>query len=306
MSRSWLFLTAPTALVALALLSWTVASLLRTVRGSVVATVPILAEQRVVLDRPGEIVLNVEGPFLGRGAAGLRFGIARADTAGEFPIPIQPVLFRTEVSSASRARLELYRFTVPLAGTYVVRISGVDPRADYSADAVVFTRPFGAAIIFHVLSLIVLGGVLIGSLVISGLALTGRHVVSSSLESAIAHSAAVVRARTIVRGGSPRYEVLETVSGSVPGQIAGAGQPDGLIVDTRAAMADGYRPVADAEVVLLLPFPAPLPGAERSSVVLVAPIAILPIVDGRAIYAPREATTRRELTLTELRHLAQP
>ncbi|HTE43738.1 MAG TPA: hypothetical protein VK636_00730, partial [Gemmatimonadaceae bacterium] len=302
-----LFLTAPAALVAIALLSRTVASLLRTVRGSVVTSVPIRTEQRVTFEHDGDMVLNLDGRVLSRGAAGLRFALARVDSAGEVAVALRNVLFRTHVSSASRSRLELYSFTVPSAGAYLLRISGVDPATDYSADTVVFTRPFHGALVFHILSLIVLGIMLVGSLIVSGFALTSQRLApaatrsdgirrASTLESAIARSATIVRARTVTHGGPPRYQVLETLSGVVPHQIAGADQPEGLIVDIRAATAGGYHPVAGDEVILLLP--APGKGAERPSVEMVEPIAIFPLAGGRVVDA-----AGRDITLDELRRM---
>jgi hypothetical protein len=315
-SRSWVSLTAPVALAALALLSLTVASLLRTVRGSVVALAPIRAQQGLTFNTAGDLVLNVEGRMLASSARDLRFTLTRPNGGPGSVIPLRPVVFRTEVSSSSRARLELYRFTLPAAGPYALRISGIDPTRDYSSDTIVFTRPVRAAIVVHVLSLIVFGAVFIGLLVVSGLSLARRPVMPAptpspqpisrptTLEDAIARSVAIVRARTVMRGGTPRYQVLETWAGAVPSQLAGAGQSEGLIVDPGIAMARGYRPVEGQYVILLLAQPS-AHVAERPSVVLAEPIEILPIVDGRVVYAPRSLGTRRELTIADLRRLTR-
>lgn len=316
MNRSWVSLTAPVALVALALLSLTVASLLRTVRGSVVASAPIRAEQGLTFNAAGDFVLNFEGPTLASSARSLRFTLTRAQGGPGSLIPLRPVVFRTEVSSSARTRFELYRFTLPSAGSYVLRISGIDPARDFSGNAIVFTRPVRGAIVLHVLWLIVFGAVFIGLLVVSGLSLAGRSLTPAatppsqpiarptSLEDAIARSVAIVRARTVVRDGTLRYQVLETWAGAVPGQLAGANQPEGLIVDPGIAMALGYRAVEGQYVILLLAPPV-THGAERPSVVLAEPIDILPIVDGRVVYAPRSLGTRRELTIADLRRLVQ-
>jgi hypothetical protein len=316
-SRSWPSFTAPVALAAIALLSLTVASLLRTVRSSVDVRVPIRSKQRVTFDRAGDVILNLEGRTLTPSAGGLRFALLPADAAGASAIPMRRVRFRTGVSSASRARLDLYAFTLPAAGPYTLRISGIDPARDYSADAIVFTRPFRSAFVFHILSLITLGAVFVACLVISGLALTGRPFAPAvqseqnatahpmTLEAAIDRSVAVVRARTVIRAGTARYQVLETWAGAVPSQIAGADQPEGLILDPRAAVASGHRPVEGQYVILLLAAPTVMQGVERSSVVLGNPIAILPIADGHVSYAPYLTATRRELTIAELRRLTQ-
>jgi len=313
-NRSWLLVSAPVALAAILLLSWTIVSLVRAVRGSVAATVPIRAEQSVTFDPGGEIVLNIEGPALARSAAAsLRFALVQRGAGIDAPIPMRSVVFRTHVASASRARFEMFSLSLPSRGTYVLRIMGIDASRDYGADAIVFTRPLGPALIFYILSLILLGAILVGSLVASGFAISGRSLTPGnssataesprSLEAAIGRSVAIVRARTIAPAGAPRFRVIETWAGAVPTQIAGSGQTEGLIADTRAATAAGYRAVDGQDVVLLLPAPA-IETGERASVVLVEPIAIIPIENERVIYSPN-TSSRRELTVAELRRLVQ-
>jgi len=171
-SRSWLLLTAPAALAAALLLWKTIASLVRTVRESVVASLPVRAEQRVAIEHPGELALDLEVPFLTRRPTGLSFTVRREGDS--MPIPLRPIIIRTESSSFSRSRLELYALTIPSAGAYSLRIDGLDPSADYSATSVVFARRYGGALVLHILALIVLGATLIGSIVFSALLLTGK------------------------------------------------------------------------------------------------------------------------------------
>ena len=172
LSRSWLLLTIPVALTAIGLLSWTIASLLRTVRGSVIATVPIRAEQRVDINSSGDFAINIESPLLTRRPSTLRFALSGADS--EARIALYPILVQTNVTSMSRSRMELYSFTIPSAGTYKLRIDGIDAATDYSRDSILITRQFRGALVLHVLALIACGAVLIGALVVSGLVLSGK------------------------------------------------------------------------------------------------------------------------------------
>ncbi|MDQ2767704.1 MAG: hypothetical protein M3Y30_11165 [Gemmatimonadota bacterium] len=172
LSRSWLLLTIPVAIAAIVLLSWTIASLLRTVRGSVIATVPMQAEQRVDINSSGDFAINIESPLLTRRPTNLRFALSGADS--EARIALYPILLQTDVTSMSRSRMELYSFTIFAAGAYKLRIDGLDPAVDYSRDAILITRQFRGALVLHVLALIACGAVLIGSLVVSGLVLSGK------------------------------------------------------------------------------------------------------------------------------------
>ena len=172
MSRSILFLTIPVAIAALALLSWTAVSLLRTVRGSVVATIPIRPDQHVAIDATGDLALNLEGPLGALLPTKLHFALSSAD--GATRIPLASIAFRTEVTSMSRSRIELYGFTIPTPGDYVLRIDGIDSSVDYSACAIIIARQYGVSLVLHILALIALGVALIGSIVVSGLVLSGK------------------------------------------------------------------------------------------------------------------------------------
>jgi hypothetical protein len=311
--RSWLALTIPIGLIALGLLAWTVVSLVRTVRGAIVMSVPLREEQRVTFDRGGELALNLEsGSFL-RNLGGLGFGVST--TGSGTTIPLHPVLFRTEVSSFSRRRLELYSFTLPAAGSYLLRVTGINSAADPATDAIVFTRRFRGALVFHVLALIALGGTFIGSIVVSAFALSDRPLtrdasqsetaLGGSLEVAIAQSQAIIRARTVARGGTPRFQVLEVWAGTVSPTIAGAGHSDGLILSLRALTALGFRPVDGQEVIVLLAPPLATGPDSRPSVVLGEPYAVLPVEGDHVLYAPSDAALRRELTLGDLYRLCR-
>jgi hypothetical protein len=171
-SRSWLVLTIPVALASLGLLGWTALSLLRTVRASVVASLPVLPEQTVTINSSGDLSLNIESALLARRPTNLRFALASAD--GRSRIALTPVALQTHVSSMSRSRIELCAFTRPAPGAYVLRIDGIEPSANYADDAIVITRRYLPALVLHVLALIFLGAALIGSLVVSGLVASGK------------------------------------------------------------------------------------------------------------------------------------
>ena len=171
-SRSWLFLTVPIAIAALALLSWTIRNLVRTVRASVVTSMPIRAEQPIVFTAPGEFMLNLETPF-GRSLPN-NFGYALSSANDPGRDLLTRMLGHNNVSSMSRTRRGLSVFTIASAGTYTLRINGIESAVDYGDFAVVITRPFGLMLVLHVLALIALGFAVIGSIVLSGLILSGK------------------------------------------------------------------------------------------------------------------------------------
>lgn len=171
LGRSWLFVGAPVAVAALVLVILTALRLARVVGGAVVASVPLVREQRVAFDVAGPLTLSLAAGRFTRPPAGLHFGLAHADGAS---VALRPVTVRTRVSGTRQVRVALYDVVIPRAGTYVVRVDGLDAASSARDAAVVFSRPIGATLAAHVVGLVVLGATFVGALVVSGLALAGQ------------------------------------------------------------------------------------------------------------------------------------
>jgi hypothetical protein len=160
-NQYWVAATAPVFVLSVYLLARTIGSLTRTVRGSVVLSVPVREEQSVQFDAANSYLLNVEGKRFTTDFAGYRFSMT--DPAGR-ELRLDPVLMRTAVTSFSRVRLEINQFTIPAPGAYTLRVHGIRPAQD-PENRIVFTRPIGGAIVGYVLALVLLGALTIGSLV---------------------------------------------------------------------------------------------------------------------------------------------
>lgn len=159
-SDSWLVAAVAAFLIAALLLARTIRSLIRTMRGSVVASVPVLAEQTFPLSQPGTYDLYVEGRRFSRDFGALDFALS--DSAGA-PVSLQRILFRTTVSGVSRVRLLLRRFTVSGAGTFTLRITGIRPDQD-PENRIVFATPVTARMVLHILAIISLAMLAMASL----------------------------------------------------------------------------------------------------------------------------------------------
>lgn len=170
LSESWLVAAVAAFLIAALLLARTIRSLIRTMRGSLVASVPLLAEQQFPLPQAGTYDLYVEGMRFSRDFGALDFALS--DSAGA-PVPLQRILFRTTVSSVSRVRLLLRRFTAPGAGTFTLRTTGIRPDQN-PENRIVFAMPVTARMVLHILAIIALAMLAIASLVGSILMLLSR------------------------------------------------------------------------------------------------------------------------------------
>jgi hypothetical protein len=163
-------LLAAIALCGAVLVAFSIAGLVRLLRTSVLARLPVLTEQDVTIAAAGTLVLCVEMPQLGSHFADVDFALR--DEAGR-DVPSAPIVFRAKVGSLSRVRITVRSFEIPRAGRYRLAASGLAGR-DMRDTAIVLTRPFAAAMTLRILG-IVLGGIaLVGGFVLTALRLSGK------------------------------------------------------------------------------------------------------------------------------------
>ena len=158
-------------LAGIALLAFTITGLIRLVRESVVARLPAVAEQFVAFERPGTFVLHLEGPrFSG---ALRRAAFSLKDPAGNREVRSWPILFRTTASGFSSVRVSVRGFAVERPGRHALTASGLDADTVTPQHALVFTRPYTAAMVLLILGIILGAFCCIGGLVFTALRLTG-------------------------------------------------------------------------------------------------------------------------------------
>ena len=153
--------TAPVFALAAWLLIRTIVSLVRAMRASVIASLPLRERVVATLPAAGVYDVAVEGRRFTRDFGGLDFALADRNGAA---IPLRRSLVRPTVSSGSRVRMVLRSFQLAAPGEVALSIRGIRPQVDPD-DHIVFARPIGATIVGHVLALIACAALTIGSLV---------------------------------------------------------------------------------------------------------------------------------------------
>ena len=172
MQPAYLPMTLGAMVLGVVLLFFTITRLVRLVRGSVVARVPVVTAQTVSFERPGAYALNLEGPRFSTTFRRATFSLR--DTAGGREVPSSMILFRTTTSGYSTVRISVRRFAVERAGHYALSVTGIEPDADTAKHALVFTRPYGVAMVLLILGIVLGGFCLIGGLVFTALQFAGR------------------------------------------------------------------------------------------------------------------------------------
>lgn len=158
----WLFLTVPGFFLSAVLLALIIRSLLRTLSGAAVASVPVGKAQVFTVPEAGPYAVYIQGRLGTTDFAGLDYRVTDASGAG---VPLDRVVFRSTTTSMSgRVTLQVRSFVAPAPGTYILDVSGL--RSGAAPDnRVIISRPVRGGMIAHILGLVAFGSLTIGSLV---------------------------------------------------------------------------------------------------------------------------------------------
>lgn len=161
-----------------------IVSIVRLIRNSVVARLPILGEHVLELSTPGGYALHLEGPMFSRMPGGpflqlpgVHLGgprLALRDASTSEDVPLRAPLLPTRSSGFSRARHMIRSFNAPNAGRYVLACEGVDPQHDWSAYQFVVTLPYGFRMLVSILAAIVGLFMLMAGVALLGLSASQR------------------------------------------------------------------------------------------------------------------------------------
>jgi hypothetical protein len=170
-SRVWLLATIPLFVVGVFGVIRLAMGLVRFTREAIVASLPVVPEQSVVLPTAGDYSVLTQGKLGERGLGDLRFAVF-AEGGGE--LRLSPVLVRSQATSLDgNVRLELFSFPAQ-AGRHVLRVIGIDPTREYSHNRVVIARSGRGQLAVRIVALVLTSVVTLVSLVASALLLAGR------------------------------------------------------------------------------------------------------------------------------------
>jgi hypothetical protein len=173
LSRVWLLATVPMIFVGAFLVVKLAMGLVRSTREAVVASLPVLAEQSVVIPADDRYAILVQGKLGERGLGDLKFSVASERDARA--LTVTPVYVRSSATSLDgTVRLELYSFAAT-AGRYAVRVVGMDPARDYGHNRVVIARRSRGQLAVRIVALVLTSILTLGSIVATSLLIAGRR-----------------------------------------------------------------------------------------------------------------------------------
>jgi len=167
MSQQWLWAAVPFAVVGLAILSLTIWKLVATHRGGLVLHLPLIAEQELVLEAVGPMLLHGEGPRFTTAFADLDFRLI--DLSDGAAVPLSGVVFKASSSGLSTARLSLRAFEVTRPGRYRLTALGLSSPPPGAPHALLIGHDRRGRTVAIILALVLAAIAAVAGLVLSAL-----------------------------------------------------------------------------------------------------------------------------------------
>ena len=169
-SRLWLLATVPLCALGGFVIVRLAVRLVRFTRDAIVVSLPVVAEQRVLLPATQRYSVLMQGKMGDRGLGDLRVSVA--DAAGR-DVPVTPVYVRSSATSMDgTVRLELCSFSAT-SGQHTIRVVGIDPRRNYATNRVVLARAGRGQLAVRIVALVLTSVLTLGALVGSSLIIAG-------------------------------------------------------------------------------------------------------------------------------------
>ena len=169
-SRLWLVATLPAIALGVFAIVRLAVGLVRFTRDAIVVSLPVVAEQRVMLPATQRYSVLMQGKIGERGLGDLR--VLVADAVGR-DVPVTPVYVRSSATSMDGSvRLELFSFAAT-SGQHTVRVVGIDPARNYANNRVVIARSGRRQLAVRIVALVLTSVITLGALVGSSLIIAG-------------------------------------------------------------------------------------------------------------------------------------
>jgi len=170
-NRLWLLVTIPLVLGGVIAIARLALGRVRSTRHAVIASLPVIPEQTLLLPRSDRYVLLTEGRLGERALGNLSFSVTSEADGRE--LRIAPVNAPSSATSLDgTVRLVLFSFSAR-AGRHAIRTLGMDPERDYRQNRIIIARQSRGQLTVRILALVLATVVTLGALVASSLLIAG-------------------------------------------------------------------------------------------------------------------------------------
>jgi hypothetical protein len=137
--------------------AWTALRLIRGNRAAVVATLPLLSEQVVAVESPGELVVSIEAPRMATEYRQWEFELLEASTRRTHLMKYGGPRSTGAVTGISTIKIPVGRLTLERPDKLTIRVKGLSADANYSTYHIVLARPHLARMAVQIVGLVLCG-----------------------------------------------------------------------------------------------------------------------------------------------------
>ncbi|MEO7698768.1 MAG: hypothetical protein ABIZ04_06050 [Opitutus sp.] len=131
--------------------------LIRSNRAAVISTLPLVPEQTVSVDVPGELVLSVEVPRMTTEYRQWEYEVVEVSTKQVHRMKYGGPRATGAVKGFSTIKVPLGRFALARSETLVLRVAGLSPSGDYSTYHLILASPHLARMALQIVGLALCG-----------------------------------------------------------------------------------------------------------------------------------------------------
>ena len=171
--RNGIWISLPAFILGGALLAFFILKVIRIIRHAHIVSVPLLEQQMINFPEPGRVILCTQGPRLSSRFAPLRYELLDETRV----LRGRTTWFHARTSGVSWVRREVQRYQIPAPGSYVLRITGLQPGDPPEANhKIVFMRPHLARSVGCIIGILLASVLFIGSIVLFSLRFTPQEL----------------------------------------------------------------------------------------------------------------------------------
>ncbi len=131
--------------------------LIRSNRAAIISTLPLLPEQIIAVESPGELVVSVEVPRMATDYRQWEFEFVDANTRRIHSMKYGGPRATGTVTGISTIKIPIGRLTFAEPHTLTLRVKGLAPDVNYSTYHVVLARPHLARMALQIVGLVLCG-----------------------------------------------------------------------------------------------------------------------------------------------------
>lgn len=136
---------------------WTAMRLVRSNRAAVISTLPLLPEQTIAVESPGELIVSIEVPRLTTEYRQLEVEVVEPHTKRIHAMRYGGPRATGTVKGISTIKIPFGRLTFAQPGPLTLRVKGMAPDVNYSTHHLVLSRPHLARMALQIVGLVLCG-----------------------------------------------------------------------------------------------------------------------------------------------------